>query len=149
MKKNENPVIVEQYFNCSPKKIWEAITNADRMRKWFFDNIPEFRAEVGFQTEFNVKSNDRNFIHKWEIIEILTEKEIIYNWKYEGFEGDSVVKFQIYEENDGAKLTVTHIVLEDFSDNVPEFTRESCFNGWQYFIKQSLKNYLESEENEK
>lgn len=33
--------------------------------------------------------------------------------------------------------------IEDFPEGVPEFKRESGLQGWNFFIVQRLKNYLE------
>ncbi len=40
------------------------------MRKWYFENIPAFKPEVGFETQFNVQSEERNFLHKWKVTEV-------------------------------------------------------------------------------
>ena len=65
LKKNEDPIIVEQTFNTSVDSVWNAITVIDQMRQWYFENIPSFEPEIGFETQFNVKSQERNFLHKW------------------------------------------------------------------------------------
>jgi len=54
MKKNEEPIIVEQTFNTSVDTVWNALTEIDQMRKWYFESIPSFKPEVGFETQFNV-----------------------------------------------------------------------------------------------
>ncbi len=51
--------------------------------------------------------------------------------------------FELTEQGRATTLKLTNTVLQDFPDNVPEFERESCLAGWQYFIGQSLKVYLE------
>jgi len=33
-------------------------------------------------------------------------------------------------------------VVEDFDDNIEEFKRESGIEGWNYFIKNRLKEFL-------
>jgi len=63
MKTSEPPVIVSQNFSQSLETVWNAITDVALMRQWFFDNIPDFKAEVGFQTKFNVKALSRDFLH--------------------------------------------------------------------------------------
>ena len=52
------------------------------MRKWYFENIPSFKPEVGFKTQFNVQSQHRNFLHIWKVTEVVPKKMITYNWKY-------------------------------------------------------------------
>lgn len=143
MRKNEEPVIVEQAFNASIETVWNAITKLDHMRQWFFENIPSFEPEVGFETQFNVQSQDRHFLHQWKVTEVSPLEMIKCNWKYEGYSGDSSVLFELFEENNVTKLRLTHHVLESFPDDVPEFKRESCVEGWNFFIRKNLKEYLE------
>ena len=143
MKKDEEPIVVEQTFNSSVDTVWNAITSLDQMRQWYFDNITSFKPEVGFETEFNVQSQDKNFIHKWKVTEVIPAKMISYNWNYEGISGDSFVKFELFEDNKLTKIRLTHQVLENFPDDIPEFKRESGIEGWTYFIKKRLKEFLE------
>lgn len=70
-------------------------------------------------------------------------KMLAYNWKYECISRDSFVKFELFEENKMKKLRLTHQVLEDFPDEIPEFNGESFVEGWTFFIKISLKEFLE------
>jgi len=63
MKKNEKPIFVEESFNTSVDAVWKAITEIDQMRQCYFEGIPSFKPEVGFETQFNVQSRERNFIH--------------------------------------------------------------------------------------
>ena len=143
MRTNEEPIIVEQTFNTSVDIVWNSITEIDKMRQWYFENIPSFKPEVGFEIRFNVQSQDRNFLHIWKVTEVVPLKMIAYNWKYENYPGDSLVKFELFEENNSTKLRLTHQVLEDFPDDIPEFKRDSGVEGWTFFIRKSLKKYLE------
>ena len=142
MKKTDDPVIVEQIFEVNKERIWKAITELDEMIRWYFDNIPDFKPVVGFRTEFNVISEERNFLHKWHITEVIPNRKIVYNWQYEDYEGSADVCFEVSDSEGRAKLELKVMVLEDFSEGIPEFTRESCLNGWKYFINNRLKEYL-------
>ena len=51
MEKGDPPIIVEHSFDASAETVWRAITDVDQMRQWYFENIPDFRAEVGFRDE--------------------------------------------------------------------------------------------------
>ena len=143
MKTTEPPVIVEEIFNNTLENVWNAITVKEKMVQWFFDNIPDFKAEIAFKTKFNVKAPSRDFMHLWEVTEVLSLKKLVVNWKYEDCAGNSFVIWEL--ENLGAqtKVKLTTKVTEDFSDDYPEFRRESCVSGWNYFIKENLKSYLE------
>ncbi len=47
------------------------------------------------------------------------------------------------EKGSATTLKLTNTVLQNFPDNVTEFERESCLAGWQFFIGESLRVYLE------
>ena len=81
------PIVVEQYFDVAPETLWKAITEHPQMVQWFFDNIPEFRPETGFQTQFHVQSSDRDFLHLWTITEAEPPRRIVYDWRYEDLAG--------------------------------------------------------------
>jgi uncharacterized protein YndB with AHSA1/START domain len=144
MRKEEEPIIIEETFNVPVETVWNAITQVEQMCRWFFENIPSFKPEVGFEIQFNVKSQDRNFLHKWKITEMEPLKKISYNWEYENYRGNSFVVFELFEENNSTMLRLTHQVTESFPQNIPEFKRESGIEGWNYFIKNTLKAFLEN-----
>lgn len=142
MKITDSPVIVEQLFKKPVNLVWKAITDLDQMLLWYFDTIPDFKAEVGFTTQFNVKAPSRDFMHLWEVTEVIPNRKIVTNWKYEGFNGNSFVTFELFEQNSQTLLRLTNIVIEDFDDAIPEFRRESCLAGWNYFIKDRLVSFI-------
>lgn len=143
MKDRKEPIIVEQHFDLPIKKVWEAITDRDKMVQWFFADIPEFKAEKGFTTEFDVDSGRRIFHHQWRILEAEAPRKITYHWSYEDMEGEGIVTFELMEEDNSTLLKLTNTGLDSFPADMPEFTRESCIGGWEYFIKGNLKNFLE------
>lgn len=142
MKTTDRPIVVSQAFNASIDTVWNAITELRQMQQWFFENIPDFKAEVGFKTQFNVTSEDRNFLHLWEIAAVIPKQKIVYLWKYEEYPGSAFVTFDLTKNNTETILTVTNTVLEDFPQDILEFKPESCLGGWEYFIKSRLKDYL-------
>ncbi|MCB0473181.1 MAG: SRPBCC domain-containing protein [Flavobacteriaceae bacterium] len=143
MRSTDPPVIVEQIFNTDINTVWKAITVVDQMKLWFFDNITSFLPELGFKTRFEVKSGNRIFTHLWEITEVIPYKKITYNWKYREYPGDSFVTFQLSERPEQVRLVLTNTVTADFPDEIPEFSRESCLGGWNYFLKERLKTFIE------
>ena len=142
MRIDEEPVIVEETFNVPAAKVWEAITDHSQMIQWYFDNIPNFKPEIGFETQFIIENEGRTFPHLWKVTEAVPNKRITYTWRFEGYPGDSYVTFDLSEESGQTKLKLTVTVLEDFPDDIPEFRRESCVGGWNYFINNRLKEFL-------
>ena len=144
MKTTEEPVLVEEIFQTDINLVWKSITDKDEMIKWFFQNIPAFKPEVGFETTFKVESGERIFPHVWKIKEVKINELISYYWSYTNYAGLAVVNFKLEQINKEVKLSVLVEVLEDFDDSIPEFKRESCVGGWEYFINGQLKNYINS-----
>ena len=136
------PIIVTQHYPKDPTTVWRAITEVDQMTRWFFPDIPEFRAVVGFETKFGVDADGRVFEHVWKVTRVQPESLISYGWRYEGYSGDSQVTFELEETEQGTRLTLTHVGVETFPGDVPEFAREACVGGWNYFLKESLTGYL-------
>lgn len=142
MKTSEAPVIVEHIFDAPIKKVWSAITDLKEMKFWYFENIDHFKAEIGSQSRFAVRSGERTFTHLWEVCALNPPHKIAYTWKYEEYSGDSIVSFELLEVPEGTKLLLIASVTEDFPDDIPEFKRESCLKGWEYFICYRLAEYL-------
>ncbi len=142
MNQEKNPVIVEQSFHVTVGQLWKAISELDLMKKWFFENIESFSPEVGFETQFNVQSGERDFMHLWKLTDVVPLEKLVYSWKYEGYEGESFVCFETFISETGSCLRLTHTVTESFPQSIPEFTRENCLGGWKYFICDRLKSFL-------
>lgn len=140
---NLKPVVIEQHYVTSAGNVWQAITDLNQMKKWFFEDLTSFKPEVGFKTKFGVEVEGIIYTHLWEITELIPLRRITYNWKYEGFPGDSYVTFDLIELNNSTQLILTHTIIESFQLNNPIFSRQSTIDGWTYFIKESLKRYLE------
>ena len=142
MKCTDPPIVIEQHFGASPARLWKAITNPSEMRQWFFEQIPDFRPEAGFHTEFVIRNEGRTFTHCWTLREVIPKKKIVYHWYYPEYPGDSNVHFEIEEHESGSLLRVSTEILEDFPDSIPEFKRESCIAGWQFFVQNRLPEFL-------
>jgi uncharacterized protein YndB with AHSA1/START domain len=145
MQFNEEPIVVEQLIDASLEAVWNAITRVDQMREWYFEVIPAFKPEVGFETRFDIRNEDRNFPHVWTVTEVVPMKLISYDWRYEGYAGNSNVTFELSSNENFTKIRLTHKVLESFPDDIPEFKRENGVLGWQYFINEALKEFLEAD----
>lgn len=137
------PIIVKQKYAKPISTVWDAITVADQMRQWFFKELKNFKPEVGFQTQFDVQSTERIFPHQWKILEVEPLKKITYDWRYDGYPGESVVEFLLTKDGDQTLLSLTHTVIKNFPQDIPEFLRESGVAGWKYFIQESLRSFLE------
>ena len=140
---NPAPIVVYQVFEVPAFKLWAAITEEDQMRQWFFENMESFRPEIGFYTEFDVKTPERNFLHQWKIIDVLDGQRIVYDWRYKHYQGKGFVTFQVNKITESrSSLHLISLITNPFPQDIPEFERESGVNGWKYFINQRLDEYL-------
>ena len=143
MDPNDPPVIVEQHFAVPPDRLWRCITEAGEMRGWFFDQIDEFQAVDGFETTFVVELDGKQYVHRWRISGVKFAEQLVYDWSYDGLPGRGLVTWKIAATEEGCRLELTNEILEAFPDDDPAFTRESCVDGWTYFLQESLMLYLE------
>lgn len=139
---NAGPVILESDFKAARTKVWDALVNIDKIRKWYF-NIAEFKPEAGFEFEFSGGSEAQTYVHKCRITVAKAPRQLAYTWRYENYEGDSLVSFELVEKSAGqTHLKLTHTGLETFPKQA-DFARESFQAGWEYIINTSLKNFIE------
>ena len=134
-------VIVERTLNASVTRVWNALTDADQMREWYFD-LKEFRPEVGFEFEFSVEHEGNSYHHLCRVTEVVPQKKIAYSWRYAGEQGDSLVTFELFPEGDKTRLKLTHEGLETFP-KLPAYARTNFEKGWTEIIGSSLKQYVE------
>jgi uncharacterized protein YndB with AHSA1/START domain len=142
MADSQEPIVVVQELAAPLSTVWEAITDPERMRAWYFDTIADFRAELGFEARFNVNCEGTDFEHIWLVQEVVPGQRLVYGWRYEGLVGDASVQWELAETPTGTQLTFTQRVHDSFPDN-PLFTREAGIAGWDYFVRQTLKAYVE------
>ena len=139
---NPQPIIVERTFAAPIQKVWEAITDKDQMKQWYFD-LPEFRAEVGFRFEFIGQSHSgTEYLHLCEITEVVVPHKLTYSWRYSGLEGISYVTFELSESGSNTTLKLTHAGLESFPQDNPDLASKNFVEGWTALISQSLQTYL-------
>lgn len=137
------PIVVEQMVSASIEQVWKSITELSQMREWFFAEIPDFKAAVGFETVFDIQAESNLFPHHWTVMEVEDRKRLKLGWKYDGFEGDGQVTFELMPQDDNTLIRLTNVIIEDFQSDIPEFSRESAIGGWQYFINNRLREHLE------
>lgn len=144
MKSTDPPIVVAHTFNTSVQKVWSAITEPVEMSQWYFDQLEDFRPEVGFKTRFVFQVEDRVFTHFWEVTQVISHQKLTYNWKFLEYPGSGDVTFELLPEQDHVMVSLANNAIEDFPDDIPKFKRASCVQGWEYFIGKNLKEYLQS-----
>ena|SRR5665213_1803919 len=135
------PFVIERTYNAPADKVWEAITDKDKMKQWYFD-LKEFKPEVGFEFQFSGGSKEKTYLHLCKITEVIKGIKLTHSWQYDGYPGESFVTFELFPEGGKTRLKLTHAGLETFPAET-DFSRESFTKGWTYIIGKSLPEYLE------
>ncbi|MES1217100.1 MAG: SRPBCC domain-containing protein [Bacteroidota bacterium] len=138
------PFIIEKTYDAPMERVWQALTDKDLMKQWYFD-LKEFKPEVGFEFQFDGGSDDKVYHHLCKVTEVIAGKKIAYSWKYKDYEGSSVVSFELFAEGNKTRLKLTHEGLETFPQNNPDFAVKSFEGGWTYFTGTALKDFLAKE----
>jgi len=137
------PFVYEKTFDASSSNVWKAITQTELLRQWFW-NVPEFKPQVGFEFGFESQSCEEGNIHLCKVTEVIPGKKLSYSWRYPGYEGDSLVSFELFEEGKNrTRLRLTHAGLETFPRNL--MAKKDIAEGWSYLINTSLQNFLEKD----
>jgi len=135
------PFMIERTLNAPVARVWSAISDRDEMKKWYFD-LAEFKAEPGFKFEFEGGSEAKTYTHECTVMEVIPERKLSYSWRYRGYEGDSLVTFELFPEEDKTRLKLTHEGLESFPQNNPDMAKASFSAGWTEIIGKLLPAFL-------
>lgn len=140
---SNEPVIVEQTYDAPVSKVWKAITDKDDMKQWYFD-LDEFKPQVGFEFQFKAGKDENNlYLHICKVTEVIVDRKLSYNWRFYGYEGNSVVTFELSAEGKRTKLKLSHGGLESFPKSNPDLAKKNFAAGWTAIIGTQLKNFLE------
>ena len=136
--------VIEQIYSTPVEIVWRAITSKEEMKHWYF-NLQEFVPEVGFEFQFlGGPDEKRQYLHLCEITEVIPAKKLAYSWRYDGFEGNTLVTFELFAIGNLTRLKLTHEGLGTFPVSNPDFAEESFVEGWNWIIGTSLKEFLDN-----
>ena len=137
----DREIFVERTFDASVDKVWGAITEIEQMKHWFMKELASFKAEVGFETAFNVHHNGKDYPHTWKVIEVIPQEKVAVEWRFPGNSGISVATMELFPEGTRTKLRVTHTGIATHPQDNPDFARGSFQQGWNEIADQ-LQAYI-------
>ena len=136
------PIVIERTLNAPVARVWEALSDIDQMRQWYFD-LKEFKPEVGFEFEFVVEHEGTSYHHLCRVTEVVPQQKIAYTWRYKGEPGDSLVTIELFPEDDKkTRVKLTHTGIETFP-KTPAYARKNFESGWTTLIGSELKQFVE------
>ena len=135
-------VKVEAVFDATKSQVWEALTNTEIMKVWYFD-ISNFKLAVGSEFSF-YEGDKKEYLHEGEILKAEQNAVLQHTWKHpQQSKGSSIVTWEIEETGDNkVKVTLSHEGLENFADGGPNFAPANYEMGWNAIVKTNLRNYL-------
>jgi uncharacterized protein YndB with AHSA1/START domain len=136
-------VVKEVSINAPVSRVWKAITDKEEMKQWYF-NIAEFEAKPGFEFSFEGQDDCRIYVHLCKITDVIPNKKLSYTWQYPDFPGIvTEVTFELFEENGGTRVKLTHSGLGQFPTDNLSFTPGSFKAGWEEIIGKNLVEFAE------
>lgn len=133
---------IEKTYNAPVEKVWAAITDKNLMKQWYFD-VPGFEPEEGTEFSFTGKDHDGvEWIHLCRVTEVLPYKKLVHTWRYEGYEGDTVVTWELFNEGNQTRVKLTHTGFETLPP-LKSLAKENFAQGWTEIIGKNLKEFLE------
>jgi uncharacterized protein YndB with AHSA1/START domain len=142
---NNEPFVIERILNAPVEKVWGAITDAAQMKEWYFD-LPGFKAEAGY--EFQFEGGDpagKMYLHICKVTEVVLHQKLSYTWRYHGYEGDSLVSFELFAAGSSTSIKLTHAGLETFPASNPDLAKENFAAGWTDIIGRSLAEFVQKQ----
>jgi len=126
------PVVVEKLINATAERVWQAITDNDQMKQWYFD-IKEFKPEVGF--EFHFYGDKDKYPTTAKVVKVEPNKTLAYTWNLDENPGISTVTWQLFAQDGKTLVRITHEGLENIQGNGDRnFEKSSFVQGWTHFI---------------
>ncbi len=137
------PLTVEKELNAPIEKVWNALTDKDEMKQWYF-TLDDFKAEEGFQFSFpGIGNTGEKYMHRCTVYEVNPPYKLQYSWAYDDIPGFSLVEFNLALSGDHHTiLTLHHFGLETFPQDRADFARSSFNGGWNELVGKLLPQYL-------
>ncbi|MDX2002595.1 MAG: SRPBCC family protein [Chitinophagales bacterium] len=138
------PLIVEHTYNAPINVLWKALTDKNQLKQWYFDML-DFKPEVGCRFTFTGTDNEGvSYLHVSEVVEVVPNKKLVYTWGYDGYEGNSLVTWELSDEKNTSKVILTHSGIETFP-SIPAFAKENFVAGWSEILGTNLREMVETE----
>ncbi len=139
----KTPIVITKKIKAPIEKVWKALTDKNEIPSWYFD-IADFEAVVGKSFDFYEPGEEKKYLHRIEILEIIENQKLKHTWFYPLFSDQkTIVTWELENDEGGTKVSLTHEGTENLKDLGEGFSEESFTKGWNEIVGQSLKLYME------
>lgn len=129
----------QYYIRASPKKVFKAISEPERLTRWFLKDAqlsPRKRGKYSFTWQ-------GGYAHSGQVVEFVRGKSLTLTWpQYDGKEllGETKLKMTVEPKGDGSLLKIQHSGYPKHERWVDLYA--GTHSGWAYFMM-NLKSVLE------
>jgi uncharacterized protein YndB with AHSA1/START domain len=129
------------YIRTTPAKLWDALLKPEFTRQYWFGFTQDSSWKKG--SSWALVSPEGKTMDAGEVLEIDPPNRLVLKWGHEFHpdmraEGFSRATFELVQQDDTVKLTVTHEI-----DKTPSVLIEKVSGGWPAILA-SLKSLLET-----
>jgi uncharacterized protein YndB with AHSA1/START domain len=138
---NHDRFVYVTYIRTTPDKLWDALTNPEFNRKYWFGYWQDCAWTVG--ASWKLTFSDGKVADAGQVLEIDPSRRLVLQWRHQlkpelHAEGDSRATFELEQLDDLVKLTVIHEIDRQGSKFI-----EAVSGGWPMILS-SLKSLLET-----
>ncbi|MBV8799956.1 MAG: SRPBCC family protein [Alphaproteobacteria bacterium] len=129
------------YIRAPKEKVWDALTNPEFMRKYWFGMTQESEWKPG--ASWAMKFSDGRVADAGEVLESDPPRRLVLKWRNEfrpelKAEGFSRCVYELEQDGETTKLVVTHTIEKENAKLI-----EAVSGGWPKVLS-SLKSLLET-----
>jgi uncharacterized protein YndB with AHSA1/START domain len=139
---NKTSFVYATYIATTPEKLWQALTNSEFTKQYFFGREIVSDWQVG--SSFKLMNKDK-VEHYGEVLVCEPYSLITVTWSVSDVEGDRIskVSYELTPLNSTVKLTLRHedLLEKDIRKEAAKF--DSFNNGWPAILS-NLKSLLET-----
>lgn len=127
---------LERRFDASPDTVFDAFTDAERLRRWWkprdFTVVEmDFPAVEGAEYRVALRAPDgTSFVHVGRFLEVRRARRLCYTWRWiEGpmRPGETLVEIDFRADDDGTRVTVRH-------RGFPDVETRDAHVGWHHAL---------------
>ena len=139
MDKIEKKVII----NAPVSKVWKALVDPNELKEWMLMSTT-FEPVAGKEFTFKAEGMENwdGYFH-CKVIEIETNKKIVYTWNAQMLKGETVVTILVKELDGKTELKLIHTGWENLSEDIRKQMIESHSKGWDERFVEKLKTVAE------
>jgi uncharacterized protein YndB with AHSA1/START domain len=139
---NKTSFVYTTYIATTPEKLWQALTNSEFTKQYFFGS--EFVSDWQVGSSFKLMNKDK-VEHYGEVLVCEPYRLLTVTWSVRDDEGErfSKVTYELTPMNSTVKLTLRHEDLLEKDIRKDEGKFEGFNNGWPAILS-NLKSLLET-----